>query len=143
MHRPPTWLGIGVLAILASGCAAADRPQRQDVVFVVDSPAQIGRIEFSSDIGAPFAIALVPAGVTIYELRLRPGRYCLEGLAMGDLNVGVITRQRTVPCFDVMMGSEPYAGHLIIDRQLQISWAYHLDRYRAEQADPGVLRVDG
>src|SRR5690606_33711743 len=107
---PPKWPLLGLALFATVACAGADRPVRQDVVFVVESPAQIGRIEFSSDVGAPFQIALVPVGATIYALRLRPGRYCLEGLAMGNLNAGVIAEARAAPCFDVRPGDPEYAG---------------------------------
>lgn len=87
-----------------------------EVVFVVETPVDLGRMVFAADGGIPFELAVAGEGVTIYRQLVQPGVYCLQEVATGNLAVGYSVRIPSPICIEALAGKQVYGGHLVVVR---------------------------
>jgi len=87
-----------------------------DVVFVVETTQDLGRMVFAAERGVPFELAVASEGATIYRQRTRAGMYCLQEVTTGDLNVGYSIPVPSPICVEVEPGVAVYGGHLVLRR---------------------------
>ena len=87
-----------------------------DVVFVVETGQDLGRMVFAAERGVPFELAVASEGATIYRQRTRAGMYCLQEVTAGDLNVGYSIPVPSPICIEVEPGVSIYGGHLVLRR---------------------------
>lgn len=118
------------------------QPPSAELVFVIETPVTLGRIEFTSEDGMPFMLANAPAGTTIYRYWVRPGRYCFAGVASGDLNIGWSYNPRQPKCMQVDAGRKLYGGHFMFSES---GMRFVLDsaRMRQQLADPSIEQIEG
>lgn len=104
------WLLVGV------GCAGMQPVPMGDVLFVVETGQDLGRMVFAAERGVPFELAAAGEGSTIYRQRVRAGQYCLQEVTTGDLNVGYSIPVPSPICVRVEPGVAIYGGHLVLRR---------------------------
>ncbi len=102
--------------LTSSGCAGMQSAQMGDVLFVVETGQDLGRMVFAAERGVPFELAVASEGATIYRQRVRAGNYCLQEVTTGDLNVGYSIPVPSPVCVRVEPGVAIYGGHLVLRR---------------------------
>ncbi|MGH1340755.1 MAG: hypothetical protein ACRBN8_04350 [Nannocystales bacterium] len=102
--------------IMSSGCAGMNSENMGEVVFVVETGQDLGRMVFGAERGIPFELAVASEGTTIYRQRTRAGMYCLQEVTTGDLNVGYSLPVPSPICVRVEPGVAIYGGHLVLRR---------------------------
>ncbi len=122
-------------------CAGTQGQSSAELVFVVESEVNVGRLEFGAERGVPFNISSVPAGTTIYRFALRPGEYCLASYTAGDLNVGRIYRVEPNWCVEASEGESRYAGHLRISANERLQVGRDEASYAQQSADTDIEQV--
>lgn len=118
------------------------QPASAELVFVVETPVTLGRIEFTSEDGMPFMLANAPAGTTIYRYWVRPGRYCFAEAASGDLNIGWTMTPGKPRCMQVDAGRKLYGGHFVFS---EAGLEHVIDSARLQQQldDPSIEQLEG
>ncbi|MBV1862367.1 MAG: hypothetical protein KUG77_28360 [Nannocystaceae bacterium] len=102
--------------LASSGCAGMSSAEMGDVVFVVETGQDLGRMVFGAERGVPFELAVAGEGATVYRQRTRAGMYCLQEVTTGDLNVGYSIPVPSPICVRVEPGVAVYGGHLVLRR---------------------------
>ncbi len=124
MHRVARMAaGLGIL--MACGCAAMSGSSASELLFVVETPVDLGRLEFGSDGGIPFVLANAQEGTTIFRRRVPAGEYCLAEVVFGNLSVGSVLSIPRPICVRGEAGQQIYGGHLVSTRrglERVVSW---------------------
>ena len=126
-----------VSGLCVVGCAGVGSGKTAEVLFVVETPVDLGRLAFSAERGVPFTLSNVPEGATIFRRKVQPGQFCLIEVISGDLNVGYGMEIPEPICVRAVEGERVYGGHLIAT-DAGMRQAFDKDRLRAQLADDSV-----
>lgn len=126
-----------IAGLLSSGCAAMADGPRCEILYVVETDQDIGRLVFSGEGGMPFQLANAPEGVTIYRQLVRPGTYCLQEVTSGNLTFGYTFRVSPPACTQVEAGQRVYGGHILVS-EAGVRGGRNLERLQMQLQDPEV-----
>lgn len=126
--------------LVSSGCAGMNSESMGDVLFVVETGQDLGRMVFAAERGVPFELAVASEGATIYRQRTRAGMYCLQEVTTGDLNVGYSIPVPSPICVRVEPGVQIYGGHLVLRRD-GVRRMHDRARLKSQLADESITVV--